>query len=423
MLYERWRQIAFSHSKRMALRDLSSGEDWTFGEIAARVEREPAPSRAALAHPRGISADFIFELLRAWRFKQVVCPLETDQAAPVIPRALPADIVHLKMTSATTGTARVIAFTAAQLVADAQNIVATMGLGLDSPNLGVISLAHSYGFSNLVLPLVLHGIPLHLIHSPLPELLKRANAITEKFTLPAVPALWRVWHESNAIPRNVRLAISAGAPLPVALEQSIFTARGLKVHNFYGSSECGGIAYDASSLPRTEGSCVGGPMQNVSLKVGSEGCLEVRSDAVANTYWPEPGDTLGNGVFKTSDLAEIVFGMVYLRGRVNDQINVAGRKIAPEVIETAIAAHPAIRECLVFGAPAPHGGRTEMVVACFVARGEVADETLRQFALEKLPAWQVPREWWRVDSLLPNKRGKLSRAEWRRAYLSRADTL
>ena len=48
-----------------------------------------------------------------------------------------------------------VAFTAAQLMADAENIVTTMGLRPDWPNLGVLSLAHSYGFSNLVLPLLL----------------------------------------------------------------------------------------------------------------------------------------------------------------------------------------------------------------------------------------------------------------------------
>ena len=108
-----------------------------------------------------------------------------------------AKIVHLKPTSATTGGARFVAFTAEQLAADAENIVATMGLRPDWPNLGVISLAHSYGFSNLVLPLLLHGIPLILAPAPLPEIIRRA-AETETFlTLPAVPAMWRAWHEAD----------------------------------------------------------------------------------------------------------------------------------------------------------------------------------------------------------------------------------
>src|SRR6185436_9744218 len=106
--------------------------------------------------------------------KQIVCPVETDQRAPEIKPGIPREIVHLKMTSGTTATPRFVAFTAEQLAADAENIVATMGLRPDWPNLGVISLAHSYGFSNLVLPLLLHGIPLVLAGAPLPEIVRRA---------------------------------------------------------------------------------------------------------------------------------------------------------------------------------------------------------------------------------------------------------
>src|SRR4029079_5166809 len=118
--------------------------------------------------------------------------------------------------------------------------------------------------------------------------LKRAAASETSLTLAAVPALWRTWHDANVIPYNVRLAISAGAPLPVALEQNIFAVCGLKIHNFYGSSECGGIAYDAMSGPRTDGSCAGAPMRNVNVSVAENGCLEIRSAAVGETYWPEP---------------------------------------------------------------------------------------------------------------------------------------
>ena len=34
-------------------------------------------------------------------------------------------------------------------------------------------------------------------------------------TLAAVPALWRTWHEADAVPRNVRIAISAGGRVDV----------------------------------------------------------------------------------------------------------------------------------------------------------------------------------------------------------------
>ncbi len=419
MLYERWRQVARTFSGEIALRDLALGRRWTFQELASATER-PEPGGEKLAFPQGMSAGFVISTLKAWRSGQVVCPLEPEQVPPAMARDVPAGVVHLKTTSATTGASRLVAFTAPQLIADAEAIVATMGLRPDWPNVGVISLAHSYGFSNLVLPLLLHGIPLILAGAALPESVRRAAAGERAVTLAAVPALWRAWQDANAIPPNVRLAISAGAPLALSVEQSAFATSGLKIHNFYGSSECGGIAYDAASGPRLDGSCAGAPMRGVSLAVADDGCLEVRSRAVGLTYWPEPGPNLRDGVFRTSDLVEISYGLVYLRGRAGDQINVAGRKVSPEQIEKVLLTHPSVRECLVFGAPVADGQRSEIIVACVASRSAVMGEVLRQFLLERLPAWQVPREWWMVDSLSAGDRGKLSRAEWRKRFVEMA---
>jgi long-chain acyl-CoA synthetase len=418
MLYERWREIACAGRDEIALRDLAAGRQWTFRELFQSTE-QVGRGGLKFAFPEGGSAEFIFSVLRAWRSSQVVCPLETGQAAPEFSQPLPGGIVHLKTTSATAAAPRMVAFTAEQLAADASNIVATMGLRPDWPNLGVISLAHSYGFSNLVLPLLLHGIPLTLAGAPLPEAIRRAAATERAITLAAVPALWRAWLDAEAIPPNVNLAISAGAPLPLALEQHAFALRGLKIHNFYGASECGGIAYDAAAGPRLDGVCAGAPMRNVELCVADEGCLEVRGRAVGQTYWPEPGPNLRDGVFRTSDLAEISGGLVYLRGRATDQINVAGRKISPEMIEKVLLAHPAVQDCLVFGVASGDTGRGEKIVACIVSKSETSGETFKQFLLEKLPAWQVPRDWQFVESLEANQRGKLSRAEWRKRYLEK----
>ena len=58
-----------------------------------------------------------------------------------------------------------------------------------------------------------------------------------------------------------------------------------------------------------------------------------------------------------------------------------------------------------------------MIVACVVANGTGDSAGLKQFLLERLPGWQVPREWWFVESLGANPRGKTPRSEWRRKYL------
>ena len=436
MLYDRWREVVHDFSNEIALRDLASGQKWTFAHLDS-LAAVPPSSEGSLSRamgegvfPQGPAIDFISTILKGWKSGATVCPVEPGQDRPQFPPP-PKNIVHLKITSASTGPARLVAFTADQLAADARNIIDTMGLRRDWPNLGVISLAHSYGFSNLITPLLLHGIPLVVANSPLPESVGAALREIGNATLAGVPALWRAWFDAGVLSsQNVRLAISAGAPLPVSLERDIFDRCGIKVHNFYGSTECGGIAYDTSDKPRTDAGYAGLTMKHVELSVADDGCLEVRGDAVGEAYWPQPDDRLAHRRFRTTDLAGIVDGGVYLRGRATDVINIAGRKISPETIETVLLKHPSVRQCVVFGVPE---NDRERIVACVALKTKQeqteeregkeasvssrATAELKQFLLNHLPAWQVPRDFWFVQDLPTDQRGKLPRASLRAEYL------
>jgi len=75
-----------------------------------------------------------------------------------------------------------------------------------------------------------------------------------------------------------------------------------------------------------------------------------------------------------------------------------------------------VRDCLVCGAPSRDAERTETI--CAVIVGAVAVAELKQFLRQTLPAWQIPREWCFVETLAANTRGKTSRAEWRRYFLT-----
>jgi len=182
MLYERWRQIAREHADEVAVRDIAARESMTFGELASAIESTPAPE-AAVFFPQGHDIGFVRTVLLGWKHGRIICPLEQGHVVPDAARrgrlALPPHCAQLKLTSATTGAARMIVFREEQIFADAQNIVSTMDLRAEWPNAGFISLAHSYGFSNLVLPLLLFGIPLVLAKPPLPEMLRAVAKETD----------------------------------------------------------------------------------------------------------------------------------------------------------------------------------------------------------------------------------------------------
>jgi long-chain acyl-CoA synthetase len=414
MLYELWIETVGRFASETALIDLATNRRWTFQSLAKEVEGTDQPA-AEIVYPQGNSVEFITSLLNAWRFGKLTCPLEPSQRIISFEK-LPGDCAHLKLTSATTGQARAVLFKPEQLLADVKNIVSTMGLRPEWPNFGVISMAHSYGFSNLVLPLFFFGIPLVLAPAPLPEILKKADF--PALTIAAVPALWRTWNSAGALTSKIRLAVSAGAPLPISLEQEVFREFGLKIHNFYGSTECGGIAYDRSAVPRAESTLAGAAMDNVTLSVSPEGTLVVEGRAVGERYWPDHADELAAGRFTTSDLVEIRNGQVHLLGRATEIINVAGRKVAPQSIEDALLQNPAVGECLVFGVPDEDPDRVERIVACVVLRKSISEIELKSYVSRLLPGWQVPREFWFVESLQTNERGKVSRAKWKKNFLN-----
>ncbi|CAN5162463.1 hypothetical protein BH23VER1_BH23VER1_16610 [soil metagenome] len=418
MLYDRWMATAKRHGGRLAVRE-ACGREWSFEDLALAGERAPAPQGPVVTAGTGIR--LLVDVLRAWRAGVPVIP--TDSAAPPAGQlqGLPDWVAHAKTTSGSTGTPKLVLFRAAPIAADAEAIVSTMGLDPDLPNVGVVSMAHSYGFSNLVTPLLLCGIPLLMAESPLPGSVRAVLAAAGRAVLPAVPAMWKSWHASGFLRQDqIALAISAGAPLPVDLERRVFADTGIKIHNFYGASECGAIAFDRDPAPRgPDDESVGAPVEGVRLSVGADGCLEIRGPAVGDTYWPRADGRLADGVFRTTDRATIGPGHeVTLLGRAGDTMNVAGRKVEPGTVEAVIDAHPGVATCVVFGLPSRDPGRSNLIVACLRLRDSSDLESVRQRCAARLPPWQVPRRWVLVPDLRPDDRGKVSRRFWREKLLA-----
>ena len=323
----------------------------------------------------------------------------------------------LKLTSGTTGTPRAIRFTAAQLLADCDAVCETMGIGDGDVNFGVIPWSHSYGFSNLVTPLLCRGVSLVASEERLPRPILEGLLHSGATVFPGLPVFFQKLCALNAPPLpRLRLCISAGAPLDGATATAFRAKYGVKIHSFYGSSECGGIAYDASDDDVPEG-CVGEPMHGVGLTHDeSTGRIEVRGPAVGEGYFPEVDDAvLGGGRFNPGDLVQRTAHGLLLKGRVSDFINVAGRKLNPAEVEAVLRNCPGVRDAVVFGVASALRG--EEPVACIV--GEVSKDALLRHCAAALPSWQVPRDFWMLDALPVNERGKLSRRELSKQYALR----
>jgi acyl-CoA synthetase (AMP-forming)/AMP-acid ligase II len=425
VLYEAWLETVCHHGVETALTDAVTGVSWSFADLHTLALGTELPGEIALPCGRGV--DFFLTILAAWRQGLPMCPLDgpAPSIMPSVHEMIQRGVEHLKITSGSTGTPKLVLLTGAQLIADCRQICATMGISRSQQNVAAISLAHSYGFSNLVLPLLLHGVPLVLAGDALPQSVSRALSQTQNAVLPAVPAMWKAWFHAGILTNTrISLAISAGAPLELELEQKIFEACGLKIHNFYGSSECGGIAYDATDTPRRDALLAGHAMSEAVISIGNSGLLEVRGSAVALGYWPAAeadADILSGGRFVTSDLADYAEqGSIRLIGRSGDMINIAGRKLHPAEVENALLNCDGVKCAVVVGVPSREASRCEEVAAVVAPLPGFDLPTVRLQLAKALEAWKCPRHWLVSETLAPDSRGKISRSIWKSQVLASA---
>ncbi len=318
----------------------------------------------------------------------------------------------LKLTSGTGAQPRAVRFQARQLVADCGNICETMGITPGDLNFGVIPMSHSYGFSNLLTPLLCRGVPLVPSEERMPRALLSDLETSGATVLPGMPVFYDKLAALDCPMRlpKLRLCISAGAPLGTQIAETFTERSGLKIHTFYGSSECGGIGYDSSDDPIYEKGYVGTPMRGVEVTPEAPdglGHIIIGGAAVGDGYFPlGEAESLGNGRFIPGDLVRWTSCGMYIAGRASDIINIAGRKLNPGEVEGRIAEFPGIRQVVVFGVPSPSRG--EEPVACVAGDG-IDPAALHRFCRQQLSQWQVPRDFWFVREIPTNERGKISR--------------
>lgn len=424
-----------------ALIDGATGAVTTRRGLLARAEQLAAQfadaglhARDALAIQLPNSVDFVAAFLAAAKLDLVVFPIDRDANETEVASILghfairgllyrtgftvreigerpevPADARLVKLTSGSTGMPKGVVTSERNLLADCTNICATMDIRPDDINLGAIPFSHSYGFANLVLPLIAQGTPVVFSNDYLPQaLVDHAN--DHRCTVaPLIPMVFE--HLATAAHgefATVRTFLSAGAPLPASTSKKFRERFGLDVHSFYGCSECGGITYDRRGAAVERGT-VGAAMEGVTLTIADKR-LRVRSDSVAlgalidaKTFTP-----FADGTFTTDDLIELRDGEVVLTGRAGDLINTAGKKVNPREVEAVILQIEGVREAKVYGAPA--GARGEVVAAAVVATPNVTREMVREFCRARLSLHKVPRIVKLIDEMPVDERGKVKRA-------------
>ena len=437
-LFSAWEKTLAAAPNAPALIDAATGETWSRRELHARAMKVADAWPDALARRVCLLAapnrpDWFVQLLALLRHHAIVVPL--DPGEPAVARAAIASALGaafavadetltelartragrdarrlIKLTSGSTGKPRALPFTDAQMLADGRNVCASMRIASSDFNYALIPFGHSYGLGNLVVPLLAQGTAVVCGSSALPQIVAAEIARHRPTVFPAVPAILRALAaaeiEASQL-ESLRTVISAGAPLSPEIAGAFLRRFGRRIHNFYGSSETGGIAYDVTGEAALSGRSVGIPLQGVTCAPEPGGRFRVTSAAVFTIGNRRVRDGLGS--FRPADRALFTdTGELRLLARTGRAVKIAGRRVDLGEIESALKQLAGVRDAYVM----PLAGRADALAAAVA--GETDGPALRTALAARLPRWKIPRIFRVVPEFPLTPRGKTDTARLKR---------
>jgi benzoate-CoA ligase family protein len=232
---------------------------------------------------------------------------------------------------------------------------------------------------------------------------------------------------TDALPA-VRLAASAGEPLPPGLYQRWTGYFGVDIIDGIGMTEMLHIFLSnrpGEVRPGTTGVAVPGYDLRIlddernEVPAGAPGTLFVRGESTATGYWSRyaasrqvfQGEWLrtGDTYVRDSD------GYYTCLGRVDDMLKVSGMWVAPSEVENRLLAHGAVSQAVVVGASDADGLDKPVAFVVRKAGQELGEDELVEFCREGIESFKRPRKVVFVDSYPTTATGKIRRVELRAA--------
>ncbi|WP_164669549.1 fatty acid--CoA ligase family protein [Virgibacillus doumboii] len=225
---------------------------------------------------------------------------------------------------------------------------------------------------------------------------------------------------------GVRLCISGGAAMPVALLKEFEKVFQVKVSEGYGLSEASPVTcFNPLNRPRKPGS-IGQSIINVENKVvnefgeevsaGEVGELIVRGPNVMKGYYKLDEETaiaLNDGWLHTGDMARMDDeGYFYIVDRKKDMILVGGYNVYPREVEEVLYDHPGVAEAAVIGTPDSETGES---VLSFIVKKDpgLTEDALMEYCKAHLAKYKAPSSIAFLDELPKNTTGKILRKNLR----------
>jgi acyl-CoA synthetase (AMP-forming)/AMP-acid ligase II len=247
---------------------------------------------------------------------------------------------------------------------------------------------------------------------------------------------------------------SGGAPLSEWMISEFDKRYGVKVHNFFGSSEgmcipgtdrdipepalraayfprmgVAGFEWDAYCSDKIQTRLVDPQTELDITTPGVPGEMRIKGPTVISEYWRAPEQTARafdtQGYYKTGDTFEIAGerNQFYkYSGRSKDLVIRGGMNISPDEIESLLQGHPKVREVSVVGWPDARLGELVCVCVAPKAGASVSLEDLVAYLRDekRVASFKLPERFVLVDELPRNPVGKVLKRNLREQIRSLA---
>jgi long-chain acyl-CoA synthetase len=350
---------------------------------------------------------------------------------PDLPAIGEEDLAVILYTAGTTSIPKGVILTHKNLYSNAVNAARAHGTQATDITLIALPLSHSFGITSMNKAYTYGNLHVLMRKFQVEEAFK----LIEKYKVtdfPGVPAMFITMLNSPDAERydlsSLKSCLSGAAPFPVANLLAFQKRFNCTVFEAYGLSEASpAVSTNYYNRPTKPGS-IGQPIPEVAVRIvddqdqdvppGEVGELLVKGPNVSLGYYKLPEETaktFRNEWLHTGDMAKMdEEGYLYIVERKKDIIIRGGFNIYPHDIEEILYQHPAIKDAVAIGVPAPMMGEEIKVYVVLKEGMTVVAEEILQYCQSQLAKYKWPKLIEFTNSLPRNPMGKILRKELRK---------
>ena len=389
---------------------------------------QPGQIVALRAYP---TVAYLVEYFALHRAGCVAAPLERDMPEASFQQiaqwlganTTPEGTADILYTTGTTGRSKGVMISHRTIIADAENLIDGQGFTHELAFVVNGPLNH-IGSLSKIYPVVMLGATLIIVDG-----LKDMNKFFAAFDYPAEKMA------TFLVPASIRMLIQfSGEQLARYADKIDFIETGAaaisqadmealcqllpktRLYNTYASTETGIIATYNYNSGKCVAGCLGRTMKHSKLMITEDGLIACQGDTLMSGYVGDPERTAsilrGDTVY-TSDIGMIdEDGLLHLKGREDDVINVGGFKVAPTEVEDAAMSFSRLKDCICIAAEHPITGRALKLLVVMNDGEQLNKRELALHLKERLESYKVPMLYEQVEKVARTFNGKLDRKHY-----------